>query len=205
MNINSHQSLVVNDAMKGFTTEGTFGEAFGRQDVEPIDEAFRRLQNFINVYSGILTTRCLVRSVYPTGKFTNDPNSPLHYLCVEGSDDLEDAICIEGQWYVVQKAENDATTEKSFTDWIDNEIIEGKKESVIIAGCTLTTCISKTALSIRRILDDANREKTDIIAPLNLIGNRECHSGKVDGAKSRIDRVIEEMRDERIQVINTLC
>ncbi len=204
INVNPNQSLVVIDAMKGFTSEGTFSKTFGRQDCVSIDEAMRRLQKFIDVNAAVLDTRCLVRSVYPAGKFTRDQKSPLYNLCVAGSDDLKDAICIEGQWYIVQKAENDATTEKSFTNWINNVIIKGKKESIIVTGCTLTTCVSQSAMSIRRILDQANAEKTDIIAPLNLIGTRESHAKKMHGQKSNIDLVIQEMRDKRIKVINDM-
>lgn len=196
------QSLVVIDALRGFTSKGTFGEAFDQQDSKPIDKTFERLQKFIDLHSGILATRCLVRSVYPIGKFTNDQNSPLYNLCTEGSDDLEDAIRVDGQWYTVQKAENDATTEKRFTDWVCNEIIQRERRSVIVTGCTLTTCVSQTAMSMRRILDEANKEKTKIVAPLNLIGSRESHAKKVDGGRSRIDRVIEEMRDTGITVID---
>jgi|GEM_PF-5672487 len=203
-NINSDQSLVVIDATKGFTSKGTFGKAFGEQDSLPIDETFRRLEDFIDVNSRVLTTRCLVRSVYPAGKFIEDPKSPLYHLCVKDSDDLEDAIRIKGQWYTVQKSENDTTTERSFTDWLNNEITQRGKRGFIVTGSTLTTCISLTAMRMRQVLDDANKEKTDIIAPLNLIGSRASHAKKMDGGKSRIDRVIEEMRDRRIRVINAL-
>lgn len=204
IDINPDQSLVVIDATKGFTSKGTFGEAFGKKDSQPIDEAFERLQEFINCNSGILTSRCLVRSVYPIGKFVKDTKSPLYHLYVEGSNDLEDAICINGQWYTVQKKENDATTEDSFKGWINHEIIEAKKRSVLLTGCTLTTCISRTAMGMRRILDEANKEKTEIIAPLNLIGSRASHAKKADGGKSRIDRVVEEMRDNNINVVDEL-
>lgn len=200
----SGQSLVVIDALKGFTSRGTFGEAFGQQDSKPIDETFERLHRFIDLKSGILATRCLVRSVYPIGKFTNDQNSPLYNLCTEGSDDLDDAICVDGQWYTVQKAENDATTEKRFTDWLNNEIIQREKSSVIVTGCTLTTCVSQTAMSMRKILNNANKERTKIVAPLDLIGSRESQAKKASGGKSKNDRVIEEMRDTGITVIDSL-
>ena len=202
ININHNQSLVVIDAMKGFTSQGTFGKAFGLQDSQPIDATFGRLQKFIRSSRDILTTRCLIKSVYQAGKFINDPSSPLYYLCIEESDDLKDAICIEEQWYMVQKAETDATTEQSFLNWIDNEIIEGKKESIIVTGCTLTTCVSQTAMSIRRILDKANKENIDIIAPLNLIGSRESHTKKENDKKSKIDLIIKEMEDKRIKVVS---
>jgi len=166
MDVNPDQSIIVIDAIKGFTSEGTFGEAFGPEDSKPIDETFGRLQKFIDANNSVLTTRCLVRSLYPAGKFVQDPKSRLFNLCIEGSDDLKDAIYIDGLWYTVQKAENDATTEKSFTDWIDKFIIEEGKSGVIVSGCTLTTCVSQTAMSMRKRLNDSNKEKTDIIAPM---------------------------------------
>lgn len=190
--LDDSRALVVIDAMKGFTTEGTFGRAFGEQDVRPIDETFARLQNFIDVNAGLLTTKCLVRSVYPAGKFTYDPESPLYHLCAEGSADLIDAIRIKGQWLEVQKAQTDATTEPDFTAWLEREIIKPAKQGLIFTGCTLTTCVSRTALSVRRFLDAANREKTAIVMPLNLIGSR---------SKSRIDPIVEELRDQRITVL----
>ena len=41
-------------------------------------------------------------------------------------------------------------------------------------------------------------------AGLDLIGSRKSHAKKVDGDKSRIDLVVEEMRDKGIKVIETL-
>ena len=202
--IDSGKALVVIDAMRGFTSKGTFGEAFGEQDSKPIDTTFKRLQNFIDVNSGVLETRSLVRSEYPAGKFVQDQKSPLYRLCVEGSVDLEDAILIDGQWYKVVKAENDATTEKDFIDWIDQAVIEGGKKGVIVTGCTLTSCVSQTAMSMRRILNEANEERTSIIVPLNLIGSRESHAKKGSNGQSRIDLIVEEMRDTGIKVIDTL-
>jgi hypothetical protein len=202
--LNQNKALVVIDAMRGFTSKGTFGKAFGKEDSMPIDETFEKLQNFIDVKGGVLKTRCLIKSVYPTGKFIQDQNSPLYHLCEKGSSDLEDAIRINGLWYTVQKAENDATSEANFVDWINQSIIQGAKDGVIVTGCTLTTCLSQTAMGIKRILDHANKERTDIIAPLSLIGSRKSHGHKGVDGKSRIDLVVEKMRDKGIKVTDKL-
>ncbi|MFH0988237.1 MAG: hypothetical protein V1763_02600 [Parcubacteria group bacterium] len=203
MKIDAAKSAIVAvDYQRAFTTEGDFGKAFEKEDVQPIDDALLRGAEFMRGPGVSIATRIKISAVYEPGQFTNgDLQAPLAQLCVPGSDGVNDFIEFPGEWDSVTKSTPDATREEPFRDWLQQKVVDAGIKTLYVMGCTITTCLGETAAGIRRTLPG----EISIILAKDLAGGRRGHylQDPVTG-KSRADRVFDYLQASGITVIDSL-
>jgi len=162
--------LVVIDPQKGFVDEdGSFAKAFGTEELIKIQEAIAKTGKFIaEMPNGVRVM--FVRSEYQINQFAEE--GPLSELCVSGlNHDCEwsDRISIPPNTKIITKEDNDACETREFVDAISNSVREDVSR-VIIAGCTTTSCVKETALSIKELFPEL-----DVIVSMDLVGARSLH------------------------------
>ena len=195
-------AIVMIDVVVGMTTSGSFGLKYNKDELKYIDWTVKNIENFIHKNTNNFATKCLVRSIYPQGKFTNNKIDPLYSLCVQGSKDIDNLFSLDGSWLEINKNENDTMKDLKFKNWIQNLNTKSQIDNLYIIGFTLTSCIKQTALSIATFFKE-NNIKTKIILPLNLISYRASYEKKKNN-KSIVDEVIEELKDNNIVVLDKI-
>jgi len=191
----SNSAISVIDALNGFTTRGSFGNAYGTEDVRPIDETFGRLQEFLDSHKHSFISRSVVRSVYEPRQFTLGQESPLEDLCTKGSFDAQDAIQYSDPGYEITKNTNDATCAEAYLKWLSLSVRSGVKE-IILTGATLTSCLKQTSISTKRFLNSEFGTGVEVVVPLDLAGVRASIKNS-----PLYKRTIEEMRDHLVKVL----
>ncbi len=112
----SQTCVIVIDPQKGFTSEGSFGKAFSKKDIKPIEESFEKLENFINALPPEVY-RIFVKSQYRKGQFTSGQlHEPLSSLCVPEAhnNDMEFAITKPSEETLVYKSQNNSLASPEF-------------------------------------------------------------------------------------------
>jgi len=191
----SNSAISVIDALQGFTTRGSFGKAYGKEDVRPIDETFERIRGFLGDHPDSFPARSVVRSIYEPGQFTLGQESPLYDLCTKGGRDVMDAIPYFGDWQAITKRTNAATDVPAYLDWLGSAV-RARVENIVIAGATLTSCLKQTSIGSKRFLDREFGKGVNVVVPLDLAGVRASVKNSPD-----YSRAIEEMRDCMVTVI----
>ena len=205
MNSNNNfekSAIVMIDVVVGMTSSGSFGLKYGKDEVKYIDRTVKNIENFIHKQEKNFFSKCLIRSIYPVGKFTNDKQDALYNLCVRDSNDIENLFPLYDNWLEVNKDENDAMKDIKFKHWIQDLNTKSQIDNLYIIGFTLTSCIKQTALSIASFFKE-NNIKTKIILPLNLISYRTSYAKK-ENNKSIVDTVIEELKGSNIIVVDKI-
>ena len=205
MNSNSNfakSAIVMIDVVVGMTSNGSFGLKYGKDEVKYIDGTVKNIENFIRKNTNNFAAKCLVRSIYQEGKFTNDKSDPLYNLCVQDSKDIDNLFSLDDSWVEINKDENDTMKDIKFKNWIQNLNTKSQIDNLYIIGFTLTSCVRQTELSIADFFKE-NNIKIKIILPLNLISYRASYEVKKNN-KSIVDKVIEELKDSNVIVIDKI-
>ena len=205
MNSNNNfekSAIVMIDVVVGMTSNGSFGLKYGKDELKYIDGTVKNIENFIHKNTNNFAAKCLVRSIYPQGKFTNDKMDPLYNLCVQGSKDIDNLFSLDESWIEINKDNNDTMKDIKFKHWIQDLNVKSQIDNLYIIGFTLTSCIRQTALSIAVFFKE-NNIKTKIILPLNLISYRASYAKK-ENSKSKVDTVIEELKSSNIIVVDKI-
>ena len=198
----SRSALVMIDVVKGMTSEGSFGVKYGKDELRYIDNTVSNIENFIHKQEKNFFSKCLIRSIYPVGKFTNDKQDALYNLCVRDSDDIENLFPLYDNWFEVNKDENDAMKDENFNNWLSN-LNDKHVDNLYIIGFTLTSCIKETALSVANFFKK-NDINIRIILPLNLISYRAKYSECINNEKSIKDKVVDELKKQGIVILNNI-
>ena len=189
----SRSALVMIDVVKGMTSEGSFGAKYGKDELRYIDNTVSNIENFIHKQEKNFFSKCLIRSIYPVGKFTNDKQDALYNLCVRDSDDIENLFPLYDNWFEVNKDENDAMKDENFNNWLSN-LNDKHVDNLYIIGFTLSVAnfFKKNDINIR------------IILPLNLISYRAKYSECINNEKSIKDKVVDELKKQGIVILNNI-
>ena len=200
-NIFAKSAIVMIDVVVGMTSNGSFGVKYGKNDLKYIDNTVDNIKKFIQNNEKKITHKCLIRSIYPEGKFTSDKMDPLYDLCVQNSKDIDNLFPLDDSWFEINKNENDSMKDNNFKKWIQDLNNKSTIDNLYIIGFTLTSCIKETSLSIANFFAK-NKIKTKIILPLNLISYRAENLKQQNNKKSKIDEIIEELKNNNICVID---
>lgn len=167
---NEHTYFICIDPLKAFTTQGTFGKVFSKEELKPIEDTFKSIDNCIKTIPSYIN-KIFVRSIYDVAQFTDgDLDSPMACLCsADNIIDREWAIHIPQKNNLITKYGNDLTESHEFKLLLP-KILKSNKTQIIITGCTITSCIKQTSLSLAKIVNE-NKANTQLIVPSTLTTN----------------------------------
>lgn len=184
--------VAIIDPQRGFSSQsGTFGRAFGAEELGPLREALKELALFLNSLPeevGVV----LVLSEYPRGLHTAGTTAePLSNLCVAGDRDcdLADGLAVKDSWVVATKHRTDAWTSPKFRGAVWR-LIERRGKHIVVAGLTATTCVRESILSI---LNAVGQGTIAVLLIRDLIGSRASSYRSVEGEPSRVDQAYSVM------------
>lgn len=146
-----HAALLLIDCQRAFL-DGYWAQHFGTDQVEPIERAFANTIALLRrpaLLSGcaVLRTKC-----YTDGDEAEHPP--------ELDELLRDVPCV---W----KPTTDVTLNPRFHDWLRQRLAAGV-QTLVVGGCTTTSCVRDSSQAIRRHYRDAVR----IVVDRSLCGAR---------------------------------
>ena len=179
-------ALLIIDPQRSFT-RGVWMKSIGSKaeiEVKPIRFAFKKCAQFLNENSSLVETM-----------FTRCPFPP-------GSYDWDDAfagIIDAGQLYFIKPGNSVLfPNTNGFREWVEGLIDDGKK-ILVMAGCTLNSCIRKSSIDTHRCFKEGMFQ---IVVDLNLSGARagSYMQSSLYGGLSAVESAVREMTGAGVRV-----
>ena len=179
-------ALLIIDPQRSFT-RGVWMKSIGLKaelEVKPIRFAFEKCAQFLNENLNFVETM-----------FTRCPFPP-------GSYDWDDAfvgIIDAGQLYFIKPGNSVLfPSTNGFREWVEG-LMEVGKTILVMAGCTLNSCIRKSSIDTHRYF---NENMLKIVVDLSLSGARagSYMSSSLYGGLSAIESAVREMTDAGVKV-----
>ena len=184
---NHKAALLVIDPQKSFT-QGVWMESMGAEaitEVEPIVAAFKNCARILKMIYGrweIMFTRC--------------PFPPASYVW----DDSLAEIIDERQLYFIKPGNNVlAPPFNGFREWVER-CIEIGKDTLVIGGCTLNSCVRVSAIEIQKLFKNSGLQ---IIVDLSICGARtqNYQPSPIYNGLSAVESAIKQMSDAGVHVV----
>jgi len=179
-------ALLIIDPQRSFT-EGVWMKSIGSKaelEVKPIRFAFEKCARLLNENFSLVETM-----------FTRCPFPP-------GSYDWDDAfagIIDAGQLYFIKPGNSVLfPNTNGFCEWVEGLIDDGKK-ILVMAGCTLNSCIRKSSIDTHRYFKEGLLQ---IVVDLSLSGARagSYMQSSVYGGLSAVESAVREMTGAGVRV-----
>lgn len=179
-------ALLIIDPQRSFT-KGVWMKSIGTNaelEVKPIQFAFEKCARFLNEnYSRIETM------------FTRCPFPPDSY----DWDDVFTGIIDTQQLYFIKPGNSVLfPTTNGFRQWVEC-LIDGGKNILVIAGCTLNSCVRKSSIASQNYFKDLQLQ---VVVDLSLSGARShnfIHSS-LYGGLSAVESAVREMINAGVKV-----
>ena len=184
---NNQAALLVIDPQKSFT-QGVWMKSMGVEaeaEVEPIVAAFKNCARILKMIYGrweIMFTRC--------------PFPPDSYVW----DDRLAEIIDERQLYFIKPGNSVLVPPlNGFKEWVERCIKNGKN-TLVIGGCTLNSCIRVSAIEIQKLFKCNGLR---IIVDLSICGARTQNylPAPIYNGLSAVESAIEQMSDAGVHVV----
>ena len=184
---NHKAALLVIDPQKSFT-QGVWMESMGAEaiaEVEPIAAAFKNCSRILKTIYGrweIMFTRC--------------PFPPASYVW----DDSLAEIIDERQLYFIKPGNSVLVPPfNGFREWVER-CIENGKNTLVIGGCTLNSCVRVSAIEIQKLFKNSGLH---IIVDLSICGARTQNylPSPIYNGLSAVESAIEQMSDAGVHVV----
>ena len=179
-------ALLVIDPQRSFT-KGAWMKSMGRKaelEVKPIQLAFQKCAQFLNENYRFIETM-----------FTRCPFPPCSY----DWDDAFAGIIDTKQLYFIKPGNSVLyPPTNGFREWVDRLISDGKK-ILVIAGCTLNSCVRISAIETQQYFKDQGLQ---IVVDLSLAGARTSsfRPSSLYGGLSAFESAVQEMIDAGVRV-----
>lgn len=179
-------ALLVIDPQRSFT-KGAWMKSMGQKaefEVKPIQLAFQKCAQLLND-----NCRCIETM------FTRCPFPPCSY----DWDDAFAGIVNTKQLYFIKPGNSVLyPPTNGFREWVDRLISDGKK-MLVIAGCTLNSCIRISAIETQKYFKDQGLQ---IIVDLSLAGARTSsfRPSSLYGGLSAVESAVQEMVGAGVRV-----
>ena len=183
-------ALLVIDPQRAFT-KGAWMKSMGRKaelEVKPIQLAFQKCARFLNDHRGSIETM-----------FTRCPFPPCSY----GWDDALTGIIDTKQLYFIKPGNSVLyPPTNGFREWVDRLISDGKK-ILVIAGCTLNSCVRISAIETQQYFKDQGLQ---IVVDLSLAGARTSsfRPSSLYGGLSAVESSVREMIGAGVRVTKSV-
>ena len=179
-------ALLVIDPQRSFT-KGAWMKSMGRKaelEVKPLQLAFQKCAQFLNENYRFIETM-----------FTRCPFPPCSY----DWDDAFAGIIDTKQLYFIKPGNSVLyPPTNGFREWVDRLISDGKK-ILVIAGCTLNSCVRISAIETQQYFKDQGLQ---IVVDLSLAGARTSsfRPSSLYGGLSAFESAVQEMIDAGVRV-----
>lgn len=179
-------TLLIIDPQRSFT-KGVWMKSIGPRaeiEVKPIQLAFEKCAQFLNENYKFIETM-----------FTRCPFPPCSY----DWDDALTGIIDTKQLYFIKPGNSVLyPPTNGFREWVDRLINDGKK-ILVIAGCTLNSCVRVSAIETQQYFKDKGLQ---IVVDLNLAGARTSsfRPSSLYGGLSAVESAVQEMVGAGVRV-----
>ncbi len=179
-------ALLIIDPQRSFT-KGVWMKSMGPRaelEVKPIQLAFEKYAQFLNKNFRFIETM-----------FTRCPFPPCSY----DWDDALAGIIDTKQLYFIKPGNSVLyPPTNGFREWVDRFISDGKK-ILVIAGCTLNSCVRVSAIETQQYFKDKGLQ---IVVDLSLAGARTSsfRPSSLYGGLSVVESAVQEMIDAGVRV-----
>lgn len=179
-------ALLVIDPQRSFT-KGAWMKSMGRKaelEVKPIQLAFQKCAQFLNENYRFIETM-----------FTRCPFPPCSY----DWDDAFAGIIDTKQLYFIKPGNSVLyPPTNGFREWVDRLISDGKK-MLVIAGCTLNSCVRISAIETQQYFKDQGLQ---IVVDLSLAGARTSsfRPSSLYGGLSAVESAVKKMVGAGVRV-----
>jgi nicotinamidase-related amidase len=183
-------ALLVIDPQKSFT-QGVWMQSIGDQaavDVEPITAAFKNCSRLLNEIYGrreIMFTRC----PFPPGSYDWDD------CLAEIIDDKQLYFIKPGNSVLIPPC-------NGFREWVEG-CIESGKNTLVIGGCTLNSCVRVSSIETLRYF---KRKNLRIVVDLSICGARTRNfiPSPLYGGLSAVESAVRQMAAAGVQVVRRM-
>ena len=179
-------ALLVIDPQRSFT-KGAWMKSMGRKaelEVKPLQLAFQKCAQFLNENYRFIETM-----------FTRCPFPPCSY----DWDDAFAGIINTKQLYFIKPGNSVLyPPTNGFREWVDRLISDGKK-ILVIAGCTLNSCVRISAIETQQYFKDQGLQ---IVVDLSLAGARTSsfRPSSLYGGLSAVESAVKKMVGAGVRV-----
>jgi hypothetical protein len=179
-------AVLIIDPQRSFT-KGVWMESIGsdaEREVRPIRLAFEKCARFLNDYTGRIETM-----------FTRCPFPP-------GSYDWDDAftgIIHPKQLYFIKPGNSVFfPPTNGYREWVEC-VIDGGKQTLVIAGCTLNSCVRVSSIETQRYFKNSGLQ---IVVDLSMSGARASNfiPSPHYGGLSAVEYAVREMMGAGVRV-----